>query len=458
MRRRTGSGQLKAMVRAPEGYAIVGADVDPEELWISSCMGDAQFGLHGATGIGWMTLKGTKAAGTDLHSKTASILGIWRDQATASNYSRIYGAEMKPYFYYCTLTAIKSSKLDQVHQAKNLRAIRAANNRAEPSAVRKRSAGGCAMRANLEEEDPMDLYLVASPPSPPGSPLITLPSLPITLPVEVHRPNMFCYLCRDGGSALYCCGRCPTVVCDGCLIIPPEYCNLVTAPEVGFTCPGCHELQDRCQGQAGRAYAPYWVSLAPTNRYCPHSRSLNRILECLLVSGEWARMLILHLFSKGMDTRGTTRLIHELLHPYFFDDTLIFEELEFEFGTAAKARLYATQMATHGEENRGDSFAGDDGLPTTLSRWPSKSKKKNFLIPLLQWFESLLRRAAPLLQGATIVLLSCSWLVKYPESFKGPQMSLQHMSGGTRRADLTAIFAPHLSGVWSSTALEYSRE
>ncbi|KAF9524671.1 gamma DNA-directed DNA polymerase [Crepidotus variabilis] len=91
---RVGS-ELKAMVRAPEGYAIVGADVDSEELWISSCMGDAQFGLHGASAIGWMTLEGTKAAGTDLHSKTASILGISRDQAKVFNYSRIYGAGMR---------------------------------------------------------------------------------------------------------------------------------------------------------------------------------------------------------------------------------------------------------------------------------------------------------------------------------------------------------------------------
>lgn len=88
---RVGS-ELKALVRAPEGYAIVGADVDSEELWIASVMGDAQFGIHGATAIGWMTLEGTKAAGTDLHSKTAGILEISRDQAKVFNYSRIYGA------------------------------------------------------------------------------------------------------------------------------------------------------------------------------------------------------------------------------------------------------------------------------------------------------------------------------------------------------------------------------
>ena len=92
--KRIGS-ELKAMVRAPPGYAIVGADVDSEELWISSAMGDAQFGLHGATALGWMTLEGTKAAGTDLHSKTANILGLSRDQAKVFNYSRIYGAGMR---------------------------------------------------------------------------------------------------------------------------------------------------------------------------------------------------------------------------------------------------------------------------------------------------------------------------------------------------------------------------
>ncbi|KAG8979253.1 DNA-directed DNA polymerase gamma mip1, partial [Tulasnella sp. 427] len=74
------------------GHAIVGADVGSEELWISSLLGDAQFGLHGASALGWMTLEGQKKYGTDLHSKTAKILGVSRDQAKVFNYSRIYGA------------------------------------------------------------------------------------------------------------------------------------------------------------------------------------------------------------------------------------------------------------------------------------------------------------------------------------------------------------------------------
>ncbi|KAF9774100.1 DNA-directed DNA polymerase gamma mip1 [Fusarium sp. DS 682] len=91
---RVGS-ELKAMVKAPEGYCFVGADVDSQELWIASLLGDATFKLHGGNAVGFMTLEGTKAAGTDLHSRTASILGITRNDAKVFNYGRIYGAGLK---------------------------------------------------------------------------------------------------------------------------------------------------------------------------------------------------------------------------------------------------------------------------------------------------------------------------------------------------------------------------
>lgn len=91
---RVGS-ELKAMVKAPPGYSFVGADVDSEELWIASICGDATFKLHGGNAIGFMTLEGSKAAGTDLHSRTASILGISRNDAKVFNYGRIYGAGLK---------------------------------------------------------------------------------------------------------------------------------------------------------------------------------------------------------------------------------------------------------------------------------------------------------------------------------------------------------------------------
>ncbi|KAJ9634963.1 DNA-directed DNA polymerase gamma mip1 [Knufia peltigerae] len=91
---RVGS-ELKAMIKAPPGYCFVGADVDSQELWIASLVGDAQFQLHGGNAIGFMTLEGTKAAGTDLHSKTAKILGISRNDAKVFNYGRIYGAGLR---------------------------------------------------------------------------------------------------------------------------------------------------------------------------------------------------------------------------------------------------------------------------------------------------------------------------------------------------------------------------
>ncbi|XP_037027495.1 DNA polymerase subunit gamma-1, mitochondrial [Bradysia coprophila] len=85
--------ELRGMVQAPPGYKFVGADVDSQELWIASVLGDADAtGIHGATPLGWMTLSGSKSDGTDMHSVTAKAIGISRDHAKVINYARIYGA------------------------------------------------------------------------------------------------------------------------------------------------------------------------------------------------------------------------------------------------------------------------------------------------------------------------------------------------------------------------------
>jgi len=112
---RVGS-ELKALVTAPPGYVFVGADVDSEELWIASLVGDAQFKLHGGNALGFMTLEGSKAAGTDLHSKTANILDIGRNNAKVFNYGRIYGAGLK---FAATLlrqfnTAISNTQAEEI--------------------------------------------------------------------------------------------------------------------------------------------------------------------------------------------------------------------------------------------------------------------------------------------------------------------------------------------------------
>ena len=85
--------ELKAMIQAPDGYKFVGADVDSQELWIASLLGDSNFTkIHGCTALSWMVLQGTKSNGTDMHSKVANLIGITREQAKTLNYGRIYGA------------------------------------------------------------------------------------------------------------------------------------------------------------------------------------------------------------------------------------------------------------------------------------------------------------------------------------------------------------------------------
>uniref|UniRef100_A0A1B6D0L6 DNA polymerase subunit gamma-1 n=1 Tax=Clastoptera arizonana TaxID=38151 RepID=A0A1B6D0L6_9HEMI len=89
---RVGS-ELRAMVQAPPGYCLIGADVDSQELWIASVIGDAySVKEHGGTPFGWMTLSGQKSEGTDTHSVTAKAVGISRNNAKIINYARIYGA------------------------------------------------------------------------------------------------------------------------------------------------------------------------------------------------------------------------------------------------------------------------------------------------------------------------------------------------------------------------------
>ncbi|CAH0386619.1 unnamed protein product [Bemisia tabaci] len=85
--------ELRSMIQAPPGYHIVGADVDSQELWIASAIGDAYFAKeHGSTPFGWMTLSGQKADASDMHSVTAKAIGISRSHAKVINYARIYGA------------------------------------------------------------------------------------------------------------------------------------------------------------------------------------------------------------------------------------------------------------------------------------------------------------------------------------------------------------------------------
>lgn len=70
---RVGS-ELKAMVQAPPGYVLVGADVDSQELWIAAVLGDAHFaGMHGEREPGLKWSGGGLRRGRQSTSKAASL-------------------------------------------------------------------------------------------------------------------------------------------------------------------------------------------------------------------------------------------------------------------------------------------------------------------------------------------------------------------------------------------------
>ncbi|CAG8511388.1 6039_t:CDS:2 [Funneliformis caledonium] len=112
--------EQRSMIKAPKGYKIIGADVDSQEMWISSLISDAEFGYHGATGLGLMMLQGNKSDGTDLHSRTAKILGILREDAKVFNYSRLYGAGIQTVWQMLENSLVNVKIEDAKERAENL--------------------------------------------------------------------------------------------------------------------------------------------------------------------------------------------------------------------------------------------------------------------------------------------------------------------------------------------------
>uniref|UniRef100_A0A8R1DJZ1 DNA-directed DNA polymerase n=1 Tax=Caenorhabditis japonica TaxID=281687 RepID=A0A8R1DJZ1_CAEJA len=91
---------IKAMVQAPSGYRLVGADVDSQEQWLAALYGDAsaekrlpiEKRVAGKTAFSNMMLAGSKSDNTDLHSVVANQLKISRNHAKTLNYARLYGS------------------------------------------------------------------------------------------------------------------------------------------------------------------------------------------------------------------------------------------------------------------------------------------------------------------------------------------------------------------------------
>jgi len=88
--------ELKSRVQAPEGWKIVSADYDAQEMNIAGIYADKwEGGYVGCSPLGYSVLSGSKEAGTDPHSSLAKRVGISRDEAKIQNFQILYGAGVR---------------------------------------------------------------------------------------------------------------------------------------------------------------------------------------------------------------------------------------------------------------------------------------------------------------------------------------------------------------------------
>lgn len=85
--------ELKTRVQAPDGWKIVGADFDGQEMQIAAAYADVwDSGIVGGSPMGFNVLSGSKEHGTDPHSALATAVGVDRDTAKIVGFALLYGA------------------------------------------------------------------------------------------------------------------------------------------------------------------------------------------------------------------------------------------------------------------------------------------------------------------------------------------------------------------------------
>jgi DNA polymerase gamma 1 len=88
--------ELKTRVQAPDGWKIVGADFDAQELNIAGVYSDKwEGGQTGGSPLGYSVLSGSKEASTDPHSALAKICGVDRDTAKIVGFAILYGCGIR---------------------------------------------------------------------------------------------------------------------------------------------------------------------------------------------------------------------------------------------------------------------------------------------------------------------------------------------------------------------------
>ena len=88
--------ELKTRIECPDGWKIVGADFDGQELQIASIYADAwEGGFVGASPMSHTVLSGSKEKGTDAHTALAKAVQIDRDTAKGVGFAMLYGAGVR---------------------------------------------------------------------------------------------------------------------------------------------------------------------------------------------------------------------------------------------------------------------------------------------------------------------------------------------------------------------------
>ncbi|KAI6045216.1 hypothetical protein EDC04DRAFT_2598818 [Pisolithus marmoratus] len=262
-------------------------------------------------------------------------------------------------------------------------------------------------RASVESISSLS-SLTTAPPSPVHDGVL-LPQQMVQWPT-----NRYCYLCHDGSKVLFCCDFCPRVVCQRCLGLAEVNPDLLAA-DVTFKCPGCHELGER---DAQCKLSPYHSNIDPRH-------------SCETSMGDPPGYLKVPLLFEA-SVKGSPRLngslpklLHTSLEDYHTEDSLVYEEVFFDFGTDKKLRQWNRQASVlgvrlavwnfgrkiifimvHSEINCGDLFAGKDKAGGDVAMEVEDFMKCIFTPPLDK-----------VVYASTLFMLTCGHLVAFDESY-----------------------------------------
>ncbi|KAI5981042.1 hypothetical protein EDD15DRAFT_2204726 [Pisolithus albus] len=171
-------------------------------------------------------------------------------------------------------------------------------------------------------------------------------------------------------------------ICDVCIEIPHEIKEKVGSPAMLFTCPACHEKDERATKSNPMPYFAFKQTVEGTLLpACSKPTFIRGVCERASKSQVCAGpILILHFIYVGMNSRGSLpRVLNTALEEYHTPSTLRYHEVEFDFGTSDKLYHWETRaealamemgkyvfeytvvfVSVHSEITHGDLFAGKD--------------------------------------------------------------------------------------------------